>query len=160
METDDCLALHPMERGVVACSNANFLRYLTWIPISDPETGKRKRVTRKADGKLTLLVNLGVSWHEQLTLLVTRFSLPILAYLFEATEPLIESTPGGSHASRTCSRARERRRPLPAVTPDRMIKKRFACVLSSLLLWHLDRLQADSETHNVVQLPLMLASLK
>ena len=26
---------------------------------SGPETGKRKRVTRKADGKLTLLVNLG-----------------------------------------------------------------------------------------------------
>ena len=46
--------------------------------VSGPETGKRKRVTRKADGKLTLLVNLGRgSWHEKLTLLVTHFSLPI-----------------------------------------------------------------------------------
>ena len=45
--------------------------------ISGPEKGKRKRVTRKADGKLTLLVNLGGSWHEKLTLLVTHFSLPI-----------------------------------------------------------------------------------
>ena len=48
--------------------------------ISGPETGKRNRVTRKADGKLTLLVNLGGSWHEKLTLLVTNFSLPLLAY--------------------------------------------------------------------------------
>ena len=48
------------------------------------KTGKRKRVTRKADGKLTLLVNLGGSWHEKLTLLVTHFSLPIaLAYPFQ-----------------------------------------------------------------------------
>ena len=32
----------------------------TWdLYVSGPETGKRKRVTRKADGKLTLLVNLG-----------------------------------------------------------------------------------------------------
>ena len=51
--------------------------------LSGPETGKRKRVARKADGKLTLLVNLGVSWHEKLTLLFTHFSLPILAYPFQ-----------------------------------------------------------------------------
>ena len=44
---------------------------------SGPETGKRKQVTRKADGKLTLLENLEGSWHEKLTLLVTHFSLPI-----------------------------------------------------------------------------------
>ena len=37
-------------------------------------------VTRRPDGKLTRLVNLGGLWHEKLTLLVTRFSLPILAY--------------------------------------------------------------------------------
>ena len=34
------------------------------------------------DEKLTLLVNLGVSWHEKLTLLFTHFSLPILACPF------------------------------------------------------------------------------
>ena len=45
--------------------------------ISGPETDKRKRVTRKADGKPTLLVNLGGSWHEKLALLVTHFGLPI-----------------------------------------------------------------------------------
>ena len=48
--------------------------------VSGHETGKRKRVTRKADGKLTLLASLGWSWHEKLTL---RFSLPILAYPFQ-----------------------------------------------------------------------------
>ena len=43
-----------------------------------PETGKRKRVTRKADGKLKLLLSLGRgSWHGKLTFLVTHFSLPI-----------------------------------------------------------------------------------
>ena len=47
---------------------------------SGPEAGMRKRVSCKADGKLTPLVNLGVSWHEKLTLLVTDFSLPISAY--------------------------------------------------------------------------------
>ena len=52
-------------------------------PFSGPETGKRKRVARKADRKLTLLVNLGGSWHEKLTLLVIHFSLPILAYPFQ-----------------------------------------------------------------------------
>ena len=51
--------------------------------LSGPEIGKRKRVTRKVDGKLTLLVNLGWSWHEELTLVVTHFSLPILAYPFQ-----------------------------------------------------------------------------
>ena len=51
--------------------------------ISGPETGKPKRVTPKADGELTLLVNLGGSWHEQLTPLVTHFSLPILADPFQ-----------------------------------------------------------------------------
>ena len=51
--------------------------------ISGPETGKRKQATRKADGKLTLLVHLGGSWHEKLTLVVTHFSLPILAYPFQ-----------------------------------------------------------------------------
>ena len=56
------------------------LLFLKQGPISGPETGKRKRVTRKADGKLTLSVSLGGSWHEQLTLLVTHLSLPILAY--------------------------------------------------------------------------------
>ena len=50
---------------------------------SGPEAGKRKRVRRKADGKLTLLVNTVGSWHEKLTLLVTHFSLPILAYPFQ-----------------------------------------------------------------------------
>ena len=37
--------------------------------LSGPETGKRKRVRRKADGKLTFLA--------------THFSLPILAYPFQ-----------------------------------------------------------------------------
>ena len=37
--------------------------------------GLKKRVTRKADGKLMRLEKLGGSWHEKLTLLVTRFSL-------------------------------------------------------------------------------------
>ena len=46
------------------------------------ETGKRKRVTRKADGTLTLLVNFRGSWHEQLTILATHFSLSILAHPF------------------------------------------------------------------------------
>ena len=32
-----------------------------------------------------LLVNLGGSWHEKLTLLVTHFSLPILAYPFQGS---------------------------------------------------------------------------
>ena len=32
--------------------------FLAWL-ISGPETGKRKWVARKADGKLTLLVSLG-----------------------------------------------------------------------------------------------------
>ena len=50
---------------------------------SGPKTGKRKRVTRKADGKLTLLVSFGGSWHEQLMFLVTHFSLPIFAYPFQ-----------------------------------------------------------------------------
>ena len=45
--------------------------------VSGPDTGKRKRVTRKADGKLTRLMNFGRSWHEKLTLLVTHFNLPI-----------------------------------------------------------------------------------
>ena len=49
--------------------------------LSGPETGKRKRVARKADGKL--MVNLAGSWHEKLTLLVTHFSSPILAYPFQ-----------------------------------------------------------------------------
>ena len=31
------------------------------------------------------LVNLTGSWHEKLTLLVTNFSLPILAYPFQLT---------------------------------------------------------------------------
>ena len=44
------------------------------------KAGKRNRVARKADGKLTSLVNLGGPWHEKLTLLVTRFSLPISAH--------------------------------------------------------------------------------
>ena len=51
--------------------------------LSGPETGKRKRVTRKADEQLVLLVNLGVSWHEKLMLLVTHFSLHISAYPFQ-----------------------------------------------------------------------------
>ena len=50
---------------------------------SGPETGERKRATLKNDGKLTRLVNIGVSWHEKLTPLVTHFSLPILAYPFQ-----------------------------------------------------------------------------
>ena len=45
---------------------------------SSPETGKRKRVTRKADGKLTLLVNLGGSGTKS-----WRFWLLILAYPFQ-----------------------------------------------------------------------------
>ena len=44
--------------------------------LSGPETGKRTRATREADGKLTLLVNSwGGSWQEKLTLLVTHFQL-------------------------------------------------------------------------------------
>ena len=56
------------------------LSQLTWLclsPVSGPETSKRKQVTRKADGKPTLLVNLGRSWHEKLTILATRLSSPI-----------------------------------------------------------------------------------
>ena len=51
--------------------------------LGGPETGERKRVTRKAGGKLTLLVNLVVSWHEKLRLLVTPFSVPMFAYPFQ-----------------------------------------------------------------------------
>ena len=69
------LAATPAGWDLVALSNE--------YEVSGPETDKRKRVTRKADGKLTRLVNLGGSWHERLTLLVTHFSLPILAYSFQ-----------------------------------------------------------------------------
>ena len=55
--------------------------------ISGPEAVKRKRETRKADGKLTLLVNLGGTWHEKPTLLVTHFSLPSLADPFQGRRP-------------------------------------------------------------------------
>ena len=41
--------------------------------VSGPETGERKRVAQRADGKLTLLVNLGGCWHEKQTLLVIHF---------------------------------------------------------------------------------------
>ena len=51
--------------------------------VSGPETGKRKPVTRKVGIKLTLWVNLGGSWHEKLTFLVTHCSLPIAAYPFQ-----------------------------------------------------------------------------
>ena len=57
-----------------------------YIIVSGPETGKRKRVTRKADGKPTRLVDLGGSWREKLTLLVTHVSLPILLTHFRATD--------------------------------------------------------------------------
>ena len=53
------------------------------LSITGPAPGKRKRVTRKADGKLTCLVNLGWSWTEKLTRLVTHIILPILAYPFQ-----------------------------------------------------------------------------
>ena len=76
--------------------------------ISGPETGKRKRVTLKADGKLTFLVNLGGSWHEKLTLLVPHFSLPILAYPFQghrSKEASIGDDEGfASEAPDSCSR--------------------------------------------------------
>ena len=42
--------------------------------ISGPETGERNRAARKADGKLTPLVNLVRPWHERRTLSATRFS--------------------------------------------------------------------------------------
>ena len=53
--------------------------------LSGPETGKRKRVTRKADGKLTeswRKVNLGGSWHGKADVFgypfqLTHFSLPV-----------------------------------------------------------------------------------
>ena len=74
-----------------------FKRFHRWIPFcgsafqgrrtvqqfSGPETGQRKRATRKPDGKLTRLVNLWVSWHEKLTLLVTHFCLHVLASPFQ-----------------------------------------------------------------------------
>jgi hypothetical protein len=41
----------------------------SWI-ISGPETVIRKRVTRKADGKLPLLLDSGGSWRQQLMPLV------------------------------------------------------------------------------------------
>ena len=49
---------------------------------SGPETVERKRVTRKADGKLALLVNLGVLGRkaDAYPFKFTQFSLPILAY--------------------------------------------------------------------------------
>ena len=66
----------------VVCEGPVALNGPTWrlgpaaICFSGPETGKRKWITRKADGKLMFLfVNLGWSWHEKLTLLVTHFSL-------------------------------------------------------------------------------------
>ena len=50
--------------------------------LSGPETGKRERVTRKADGKLTLLMNLG----GVLARKADPFGwLPISAYPFELT---------------------------------------------------------------------------
>ena len=58
--------------------------------LSGPETGQRKRVTRKADGKLTLLMNVGGSWHEKLTLSVTHFSLPVSAYPFQGHRDVSE----------------------------------------------------------------------
>ena len=69
-------------RRAVGPGAANFRARPASLPpditfVSGPETGKRKRVTRKDDGKLTLLVNLGGSWHEKLTLLFTHFSLSI-----------------------------------------------------------------------------------
>ena len=53
------------------------------LRFSGPATGRRKRLTRRADGKLALLVNSGGSWHDKLTFLVTHFSLPISAYPFQ-----------------------------------------------------------------------------
>ena len=58
MYTHICVWRRPQQKS--ECSEHEF---------SGPETGKRKRVARKADGKLTLLV--------------THFSLPILAYPFQ-----------------------------------------------------------------------------
>ena len=49
---------------------------------SGPETGKRKRVTRKADGKLTLLVNLG----EVLARKADAVGYPFQLTHFRATE--------------------------------------------------------------------------
>ena len=50
-------------------------------PNGQAKTGSVKS-RRRADGKPTRSVNSGGSWHEKLTLLVTHFSLPILAYPF------------------------------------------------------------------------------
>ena len=59
------------------------VRSAAWtdLAVSGPETGKRKRVTRKADGKLTLLVNLGV-WARKADALGYPFQLTH----FRATE--------------------------------------------------------------------------
>ena len=54
-----------------------------WV-FSGPETGKRKRVTRKADGELTLLVNLGGTWHGCVWLPSSAY--PCLLTHFRATE--------------------------------------------------------------------------
>ena len=56
-----------------ACNHA--LQRILLHAVSGPESGKPKRITRNADGKLTCLVSLGGSWHEKLTLLVTHVSL-------------------------------------------------------------------------------------
>ena len=41
-----------------------FMLFNTIRVFSGPETGKRKRVTRAAGGKLPLMVDFGGSWHE------------------------------------------------------------------------------------------------
>ena len=76
----------PTFRRVAWPATFSILHVLFWM-FSGPETGKRKRVPRKADGKLTLLVSFGGSWHDKLTLLVTHLSLRILAYPFRGRWP-------------------------------------------------------------------------
>ena len=62
---------------ICICAEARFQQF------QHRDHGHREMAAQESDGKLTFLVNLGRSWHEKLTLLVTRFSLPILAYPFQ-----------------------------------------------------------------------------
>ena len=51
-----------------------------------PERGKRKRITRKADRKLTLLVNLGGAWHEKKY--VVGYPFQLINFSLPASGPL------------------------------------------------------------------------
>ena len=74
--------------------------------LSGPETGKRKSVTRKADGKLTLFVEFRGSWHEKLTLVVTHFQLNHFSLPLSGPLKSRAATPRSTTWQRACSSRR------------------------------------------------------